>query len=190
MPVSFVSEYPNEQEILLRGPLFQILRLYEEKAGNHTVHVVEMVMLNANRDHGSELAEHYGEKEKQRKHVGGICAATKYEICASLAEKYELDEADGYRSLAESTLKILSLDGIRTSFDSTITESWSVPRPSWIGASLRASFPRHYARRRDRFSKASYGGQDWEEVQNIIDQEYEWQRSRWCNVTRLFGTIS
>ena len=30
IPISQISEYPNEQEVLLRGPLLQLLRIYEE----------------------------------------------------------------------------------------------------------------------------------------------------------------
>lgn len=36
MPISRASEFPNEQELLLRGPLFQIVRMYEEQFGDHT----------------------------------------------------------------------------------------------------------------------------------------------------------
>lgn len=56
-----------------------------------------MVMLNANRDHGSGLAEYGGEKDAQRQYFGQICAASRYEICASLALEYGLAEADDTR---------------------------------------------------------------------------------------------
>ena len=97
MPISHASEYPDEQDILLlRGPLFQILNLSGEKAGDHIMHVVQMVivMLNANRDHATELAGHKREnqkrerkKERKRRQFGQMCAATKSEICVSLAKK-------------------------------------------------------------------------------------------------------
>lgn len=189
MPISHVSEFANEQEVLLRGPFFQILRMYEEQAGEHRVHVAEMVMLNANRDHGSELAEHHGEKELQRKHFGQICAASRYEICASLAQKYNLPEADDYRDLARSMLLKLSADHIEAPFNPGLSDSWSTPRPSWIGASLSSAFPRPYSERRKRFSMASFGGTDWTTVQEIIDHEYAWQKGDWCNVPRLYGEL-
>lgn len=187
MPISRVSEYPNEQEILLRGGFFHILRIYEERSGNHMVSVAEMVMLNANRDHGSELAENHGEKGHQRRHFGQICAASRYEICASLAKGYGLPEATEYRVLADAMLQKLRADHIDAPFNPGLSESWSVPRPSWIGASLSMSFPKFYTKRRERFSLASFKGNDWKTVQEILDQEYEWQKSDWCNVPRLYG---
>lgn len=187
MPISRASEFPNEQEVLLRGAFFQILRIYEEQAGEHTVWVIEMVMLSANRDHGSELAENHGAKAEQRKHFHQMCAATRYEICASLAQKYDLPEAKEYRSLADTMLAKLSADQIVAPFNSQLSDSWSVPRPSWIGASLSSSFPVPYTRRREKFSRASFAGNDWDTVQEIIEQEYAWQKSDWCNVPRLHG---
>lgn len=187
MPISRASEFPNEQEVLLRGAFFQILRIYEEQAGEHTVWVIELVMLNANRDHGSELAENHGEKAEQRKHFGQMCAATRYEICASLARKYDLAEAEEYKILADTMLAKLRADQIVAPFNPKLSDSWSVPRPSWIGASLSSSFSESYTRRREKFSRASFAGSDWGTVQEIIDQEYAWQKSDWCNVPRLYG---
>lgn len=189
MPISRASEFPNEQEVLLRGAFFQILRMYEEQAGDHTVHVAEMVMLNANRDHGSELAEDGGEKYAQRQHFGQICAASRFEICASLAREYGLAEADDYKALADAKLKNLRADQIDAPYNSQLFNSWSVPRPSWIGASLASSFPTSYSRRRERFSRASFSGTDWKTVREIILDEYKWQKSDWCNVPRLYGKI-
>lgn len=187
MPISHVSEFANEQEVLLRGPFFQILRMYKEQAGENQVHVAEMIMLNANRDHGSELAEHHGEKEMQRKHFGQICAASRYEICASLAHKYGLPETEEYKSLADSMLSKLRADHIEAPFNAGLSDSWSTPRSSWIGASLSSAFPKAYSERRRKLSVASFGGTDWNTVREIIDQEYEWQRGDWCNVPRLYG---
>lgn len=189
MPISRASEFPSEQEVLLRGAFFQILRIYEEQAGEHTVWVIEMVMLNANRDHGSELAENHGEKAEQRKQFGQMCAATRYEICASLSQKYDLPEAEQYRSLADTMLKELSADQIVAPFNPQLSDSWSVPRPSWIGASLSSSFSVSYTRRREKFSRASFAGNDWNTVQETINQEYAWQKSDWCNVPRLYGKM-
>lgn len=190
MPISRVSEYPNEQEVLLRGAFFHILRIYEEKVGDHTVSVAEMVMLNANRDHGSELAGNHGEKGQQRKHFGQMCAASRYEICASLAKDYGLLEASEYKVLAKNMLEKLKVDHIEAPFNPGLSESWSIPRPSWIGASLFTSFPKFYAKRREKFSKSSFKGDDWKAVQEIMDQEYTWQKSDWCNVPRLYGEIA
>ena len=189
MPISQASEFPNEQEILLRGPLFQIVRMYEEPSEDHTVHVVEMLMLNANRDHATELADHQGKNKQQRTHFGQICAATKYQICASLAENYGLSEAAEYENLAKKMLEKLSVDHIDAPFSPKLSDSWSVPRPSWIGASLESSFSKYYAKRRATLSIATHGGR-WDEVQRVMDEEYDWQKADWCNVTRLHGMCS
>ena len=190
MPISRASEFANEQEVLLRGAFFQILRIYQEQAGEHKVHVIEMVMLNANRDHGSELAENHGEKHGQRKHFGQICAASRYEICASLAEKYDLPEAKEYRVLADTMLAKLRAEHFAAPFNEQLSDSWSIPRPSWIGASLSSCFPASYTRRREKFSRASFAGNDWKTVEEIIKHEYDWQKSDWCNVPRLYSKMS
>lgn len=116
-----------------------------------------------------------------------MCAATRYEICASLAHKYGLPEADEYRSLADTMLAKLGADQIVAPFNAQLSDSWSIPRPSWIGASLSSSFSASYTRRREKLSRASFAGNDWSTVQEIIDQEYAWQKSDWCTVPRLYG---
>ena len=184
MPISQASEFPNEQEILLRGPLFHIIRMYEAPNEDHIVHVVEMVMLNANRDHATELADHQGENRQQRTHFGQICSATKFQICASLARGYGLPEAAEYEKLAKGMLENLRIDDIDAPFSQQLSDSWSVPRPSWIGASLDTSFSKHYAKRRATLSLASFEGR-WDEVKRVIDEEYDWQKHDWCNVPRL-----
>ena len=158
MPISQASEFPTEQEILPRGPVFQIVRMYEEPSEDHTVHVVEMLMLNANRDHATELADHQGKNKQQRTHFGQICAATIYQICASLAESYGLSEAAEYENLAKKMLEKLSVDHIDAPFSPKLSDSWSVPRPSWIDASLDSSFSKYHAKRRATLSIASHGG--------------------------------
>lgn len=186
MPVSSISEYANEQEILLRGPIFQIIREYREAAGEHEVHVVEMVMLNANRDHGTELAQNDGDKATQRRCFGMMIAASKYEICASLCKSYGIADADQYKTEAAKKLADLREAGFDAPFDPNLSDSWSVPRPSWLGSQLEGSFSPFYVARRNKFSLASNKG-SWGEVEEIIDQEYDWQKSDWCNVTRLYG---
>ena len=186
MPISSISEYANEQEILLRGPAFQIIREYEEKAGEHQGNVIEMVMLNANRDHGTELAENHGIKGEQRKHFGALIRASKFEICANLCLKYDLKEAEAYRAEAEKELLELRRADFEADFDPTLSDSWSIPRATWLGAQVEDAFSPFYIARRNRFSIASNQGV-WKEAEEIIDQEYEWQKGDWCNVTRLYG---
>ena len=188
MPISSVSEYPDEQEILLHGPSFQLLRMHEVEAADHSIHVLEMVMLNANRDHGTELAHHHEKYKDQRQLFGRMCAATKYEICASLAKEYGLhEEARQYSELFNEVLDMIGRYRTKTSLTTAHYNVWATFRPSWIGASLTESFPKFYTQRRAAFSKALYGGKDWSHAEKIIDDEYEWQKSDWCNVPRLYG---
>jgi len=52
VPISKLSYYPHEEEVLLRGPFFQVLNFYEhEMVGEKLLYVLEVVMLNSNRDH-------------------------------------------------------------------------------------------------------------------------------------------
>ncbi|KAL9100497.1 MAG: hypothetical protein Q9163_004136 [Psora crenata] len=190
MPISHVSEFPNEQEVLLHGPFLQLLRIYEEPAAGHTIHVLEMVMLNANRDHATELAHHHGVYREQRVLFGRICAATKYDICASLARKHGLPEAKGYEDLYAETLELIGWERTRASLETANYDIWATSRPSWIGASLKDAFPKYYVQRRDTFSKALFSGGDYSVVEKIIDDEYEWQKGDWCNVPRLFDTAT
>ena len=189
MPISHASEFSNEQEVLLRGPSFQLLRIYEEQAGDHAVHVMEMVMLNANRDHCTELAHNYGKYSDQRNLFGRMCAATKYRVCASLAEQYGLSEAKDYANLYAETLALIGRERTTASLATAHYNIWTTLRPSWIGASIRKAYPEPYARRREIFSRASYGGQDLSAMEKIIDEEYDWQKLDWCNIPRLFGAL-
>ncbi|GLB33332.1 putative protein CC1G_03129 Coprinopsis cinerea okayama7 130 [Lyophyllum shimeji] len=69
VPIREVSEFAGEDEVLLRGPFFQLICLREELfEGRETpIHVMELVMINANRDHPStmELSPEEGEKARQ-----------------------------------------------------------------------------------------------------------------------------
>ena len=157
-----------------------------QTAADHTVHVLEMVMLNANRDHSTELAHHHGHFADQRASFGRMCAATKYGICATLAREYDLPDASGYDDLHESTLRQLGRDKIITPLKTDHYDILNTPRPSWIGASTEDAFPDTYARRRRVFSEHLWKGENYSPVEKILDDAYEWQKSDWCNVPRLF----
>ena len=52
VPISKLSYYPHEEEVLLRGPFFQVLNFYEHgMIGEKPLYMLEVVMLNSNRDH-------------------------------------------------------------------------------------------------------------------------------------------
>ena len=61
VPISKLSFYPHEEEVLLRGPFFQVLNFYKNGTiDGRSLYVIEVVMLNSNRDHPSN--EELGDK--------------------------------------------------------------------------------------------------------------------------------
>jgi hypothetical protein len=188
MPIATVSEFA-EKEILLRGAFFHIVRMTTEQVGDNTVHKLEMVMLNTNRDHGSELAENKNDKEEQRRYLTKIIQATKFEICASLAQEYGLSgDAQIYQEEVKRIVDDLDTHdiGALDPSNSSLTDSPSAPALTWLGASLKSAFPEHYVKRRDMLSSAAYKG-EWEKVMKIIHDDYDFQMCDWCNIPRLYG---
>eukprot|EP01024_Parvocaulis_polyphysoides_P054568 TRINITY_DN5517_c0_g5_i2.p1 TRINITY_DN5517_c0_g5~~TRINITY_DN5517_c0_g5_i2.p1 ORF type:complete len:463 (-),score=35.49 TRINITY_DN5517_c0_g5_i2:313-1701(-) len=51
VPIADVSQHPNEQEVLLRGGFYQAINFYDEKIDDVEYKILELVMLNSNRDH-------------------------------------------------------------------------------------------------------------------------------------------
>lgn len=65
MPVARLSPF-GEKEILLRGAFFQVISFKSEVLDGYDVHELVVVMINANRDHTTELGSNEGEKKMQR----------------------------------------------------------------------------------------------------------------------------
>lgn len=94
VPIRELSDFTNEDEVLLRGPFFQLICLREEvlEGQEIAIQVMDLVMLNANRDHPStmELSTEEGEKARQLfACLVGMCRA---EVCKELAELYKLTD--------------------------------------------------------------------------------------------------
>lgn len=54
LPIEDVSLYPEEEEILLRGPFFQLLRMSDgDVGGGEEGPILDLLMISANRDHPS-----------------------------------------------------------------------------------------------------------------------------------------
>lgn len=51
VPIFKISKYPEEAEVLLRGGFFQAINFYDKRIGNIDFKILELVMLNSNRDH-------------------------------------------------------------------------------------------------------------------------------------------
>jgi len=94
----------GEKEILLKGAFFHIKMDSKEVDGRMT-HKVGMTMLNANRDHGTELVLREGAKQVQRNFFRDMCQASSYKICASLTKPYSIGESGEYERLARAALQ-------------------------------------------------------------------------------------
>jgi hypothetical protein len=189
MPVARISEY-SEKEVLLRGPFFHVIRMRSESCGEQHIHHLELVMLNTNRDHGTELGSNEGEKGIQRRFFANIIVASRYEICASLAEPYSHEEAEQYRGLAREAFQNLKAsNSVQMEPDDELAHARSEAEATWLGSSLFRSYPRNYATRRLRWQRAVAAGM-WDEVEEILHSEYDWRRSDWYNVYPLVGKLN
>jgi hypothetical protein len=115
VPIHELSKF-KEEEVLLRGPWFQLIRVVDEVIdGYGPVLVMDLVMLNTNRDHPStsELGELQDEARKLFACLVGMGRAA---VCKQVAEKYQLvDDAVVYGEMFDEQQKKLSklLDGPR-----------------------------------------------------------------------------
>jgi hypothetical protein len=184
MPVSRISEF-NEKEVLLRGPFFHVIRMHSETQGEQQVHHLELVMLNSNRDHGTELGSYEGEKAMERGFFANIIVASRYEICASLSEQYSHEEAEQYRTLSKQEIqKLKDSHSVELEYDEELAHARSEAEATWLGSSLAQSYPRNYAALRLRWQRAVASGA-WTEVENVLHTEYDWGRPDWFNVFPL-----
>lgn len=106
VPIGHLSEYPSEAEVLLRGPFFELVGIGEHptlRIYDKPVQVLDLVMMNSNRDHPSTPQS--GPSDPARKLFNALVSSDKLDACASLAEELGL-AADSpiYRTLAEQAL--------------------------------------------------------------------------------------
>jgi len=101
VPVWDLSQFPEEDEVVLRGPFFQLIRMQEEVLeGIGNVHTMDSIMLNVNRDHPStmELGETEGERASEL--ITCLVGMGRAKACRRLAEEYGLlDDAENYEQL-------------------------------------------------------------------------------------------
>ncbi|EMD37095.1 hypothetical protein CERSUDRAFT_114997 [Gelatoporia subvermispora B] len=95
--ISGLSDYPEEEEVLLRGPFFQLVHVQPQRLvgveGNHgTVHVMDGVMLNSNRDHPStmEMAPDVGQRAREL--FGCLVEIGRTKECMKLANECGLQD--------------------------------------------------------------------------------------------------
>lgn len=104
MPVYEQSCFRHEREVLLRGPFFQMLRMTTEDRGFDRVHTCELLMLNSNRDHGTELGSNEGAKATQRTLLTKAVRITRNLACAELVRQYAQTDAAEYERVGRSEL--------------------------------------------------------------------------------------
>ena len=88
VPIQQLSDFPDESEILLRGPFFQIVRLRraKESLGGKRLNVVEAIMLTANRDHPSTMRLAGWEATAARDLFRALVGADRCRRCACRAK--------------------------------------------------------------------------------------------------------
>jgi hypothetical protein len=101
VPINGLSYYRVEDEVLLRGPFFQIVRMYEDSLQGEPLHVIQAVMLNSSRDHVTAIATNEGEDLRMREIFRDMAIASRSAWCVQHAERSGLTaDADYYRSEA------------------------------------------------------------------------------------------
>src|SRR6267154_299501 len=110
VPVSEVSRYSQEQEVVLRGPWFQFIRLHKEfvPAVGTTMDVMDLVMLNTNRDHPSVVEMSVEERDEARKLIALLVGISRTRICRDLAHEYGLTpDADEFARIHDEQVECL-----------------------------------------------------------------------------------
>ncbi|KAG6835394.1 hypothetical protein H0H93_001919 [Arthromyces matolae] len=94
VPIKELSDFAAEDEVLLRGPFFQLVSLREEFFEGHEqpIHVMDLVMLNINRDHPSTMQLSPEEGDKARQLFACLVGLCRTEICRELAMVYGLTD--------------------------------------------------------------------------------------------------
>jgi hypothetical protein len=92
VPISEMSRFSQEQEVVLRGPFFQFIRLHKEfvHAAGMTIDVMDLVMLNTNRDHPSAMELGAEKGDEARKLFALLVGISRARICKNLAHEYGL----------------------------------------------------------------------------------------------------
>lgn len=100
-----LSLMSHEKEVILRGPFFQILDFYDgEIVEDQLCKVLEMVMVNINRDHISTM-QLGPESAAARQIFGNMVAVSRCKFAIKYFEEKEcFDEAEEYRKLLNEKL--------------------------------------------------------------------------------------
>lgn len=104
VPITAVSRFPEEREVLLRGPFFQILDVAWQPAGTDRqgTLTIDAVMLNSNRDHLSNIADDHGEDRRMRELFRLLVTHRRAEFATAFtAGRGRTDDSAAYRQQLE-----------------------------------------------------------------------------------------
>jgi hypothetical protein len=107
VPIASVSDYPGEQEVLLRGPHFQILDVTECDAAEfgRPVRRLRVLMHNTNRDHITARASNAGADKAERDLFRALVLCDRFRACSRLAAGAGLEaDARDYGRMAQEQL--------------------------------------------------------------------------------------
>lgn len=184
MPVGRIAEL-REKEILLRGAFFHIVHMESEEIEGRMIHTLQLVVMNTNRDHGTELALDEGSKQEQRNFFRDIIIGSRFRICSELAKKYSKVESEQYEELAKAALqRIGTTDHLHNAANTVLPEPTSNHLAKWSGDTRDQSYPSNYVALRRKFQNAAREG-EWTAVRETIEGEYEWETAEWFNLPAL-----
>lgn len=100
-----LSLMKHEKEVILRGPFFQVLDFYDgDEIEKHTCKILEMVMVNTNRDHISTM-QLGQDSAPARQLFGNMVAASRCRFAIKyFEEKENIGEAEEYKKLLAEKL--------------------------------------------------------------------------------------
>ncbi len=188
MPVGRIAEL-REKEILLRGAFFHIVGMEsKEEEEGRWVHRLVLVVMNTNRDHGTELALDEGGKQEQRNFFRDVVLASRFKICAELAKDMGNGDGEGYEELMRKALERIDvMSELSKDFGNLRLQCpREVKVVTWHGDITDNYLPSNYLALRRSFHIATEEG-NWNVVRDIIAGEYEWEMTDWFHVTALKG---
>jgi hypothetical protein len=110
VPINLLSDIPEEGEVLLRGPFFQVVRFGTAsiRGQSKSLHMVEALMLNSNRDHISAIASDQGEDRQARDLFRALVTIRRSALCADRArEQGVLSDVQSYRSIISKNRELV-----------------------------------------------------------------------------------
>jgi hypothetical protein len=103
VPIESMSDFPDEDEVLLRGPHFQIVQIDtrpEPSLSPRPITRIQAVMHNTNRDHLTAVASDTGEDKTERDLFRALILTDRFATCKRLAASHGLHaDANQYRAL-------------------------------------------------------------------------------------------